>query len=153
PAEEKINTTNCGLDADVLNYRLTSSFGYFVRTASVTFGPAPDFPPVLIVGFPTADSTNMTDTAFYPQFGWRDRVQNDFGYGVKVMLADYQTVIDKYPNMTGDINTYIPGQQTGQIWGYETIGIAKTQAEMDAHLTTLPNGGQDILGSQWSAGD
>src|SRR5690606_27185335 len=150
---EKVKTANFGLDFDVLNYRLTGSFDYFVRKTSDMLGPAPEMPSVLGVGVPKANNTNLTDKGFELQIGWRDRLQNDFGYGVKVMLADYQTVIDKYPNMTGDINTYIPGEQIGQIWGYETIGIAKTQAEMDAHLATLPNGGQDVLGSQWSAGD
>lgn len=41
----------------------------------------------------------------------------------------------------------------GDIYGYETIGIAKTKEEMDAHLATLPNGGQDALGTNWDAGD
>jgi len=51
------------------------------------------------------------------------------------------------------LDTYITGQKVGQIWGYETLGIAKTQAEMDAHLASLPNGGQTALGSLWEAGD
>src|SRR5690606_24848282 len=42
---------------------------------------------------------------------------------------------------------------TNEIWGYQTIGIAKTQEEMDSHLATLPNGGQNALGSRWGAGD
>lgn len=42
---------------------------------------------------------------------------------------------------------------SGEYWGYETIGIAKTQEEMDQHLASLPNGGQDALGTKWSAGD
>ena len=41
----------------------------------------------------------------------------------------------------------------GQIWGYKTIGIAKTQGEMDTHLASLPKGGQDAIGSSWKAGD
>ena len=41
----------------------------------------------------------------------------------------------------------------GEIWGYQTIGIAKTKEEMDNHLASLPNGGQDALGNKWDAGD
>ena len=41
----------------------------------------------------------------------------------------------------------------GEIWGFETMGIAKTQEEMDAHLATLPNGGQNTMGNNWAAGD
>lgn len=41
----------------------------------------------------------------------------------------------------------------GEIWGYEAVGLAKTQEEMDAHLATLPNGGQNTIGLDWGAGD
>lgn len=38
----------------------------------------------------------------------------------------------------------------GEIWGFETIGIAKSDEEMAAHLATT---NQDDLGSKWAAGD
>lgn len=41
----------------------------------------------------------------------------------------------------------------GEIWGYTTLGIAKSQEEMDTYLASLPNGGQDALGNKWEAGD
>ena len=41
----------------------------------------------------------------------------------------------------------------GEIWGFETIGIAKTDEEMQQHLATLPNGGQNTMGNNWAAGD
>ena len=58
----------------------------------------------------------------------------------------------KYPNLTGSLSTYYEGQILGDIFGYETIGIAKTDEEMEAHLASLPNGGQNALGSKWAAG-
>lgn len=38
----------------------------------------------------------------------------------------------------------------GEIWGYETVGIAQSQEEMDAHLAKVD---QSSLGSKWGAGD
>ena len=32
------------------------------------------------------------------------------------------------------ISDYYVGKKYGEIWGYTTVGIAKTQEEMDAHL-------------------
>ena len=46
--------------------------------------------------------------------------------------------------------TYYKGAHLGDIWGYVTEGMAKTQEEMDAHLK---NANQDALGSNWRAGD
>ena len=58
----------------------------------------------------------------------------------------------RYPNENGIYSQWYAGKMSGELWGYETIGIAKTQEEMDKHLASLPNGGQTI-GSQWAAGD
>ncbi|PXV61005.1 TonB-linked SusC/RagA family outer membrane protein [Dysgonomonas alginatilytica] len=155
---EKIRTTNIGLDFGLLNNRLTGSFDYFVRETRDMLGPAPERPVILGVTVPRANNTDLQDKGFELQIAWQDRLKNGLGYGVRFNLADYQTTITRYPNLTGNLGartgeTYNPNQKMGEIWGYETIGIAKTQAEMDAHLATLPNGGQDALGNQWGAGD
>ena len=49
--------------------------------------------------------------------------------------------------------THISGRYINEIWGYETIGVARTNDEMNAHLSSLPNGGQAALGSNFAAGD
>jgi hypothetical protein len=68
-------------------------------------------------------------------------------------LADAQTEITRYPNATKTLSNYYSGQKLGEIWGYETVGIAKTNDEMNAHLAKLNNGGQSSLGNSWVAGD
>ena len=86
--------------------------------------------------------------------GWKDRLKNGLGYGINLSLSDQITMIDSYPdNKTLSIDSYLPGYKDGLIWGYETIGIAKSDEEMQAHLASLPKGGQDAVGSQWAAGD
>ena len=77
----------------------------------------------------------------------------ELGYGVKLNISDNQTRIDKYPNPTNSLSKYMAGELTGDIYGYTTIGIAKTQEEMDAHIASLPKGGQTAIGSKWEAGD
>ncbi len=57
------------------------------------------------------------------------------------------TLPDADPNNPG---RYIEGRHTGEIWGYETIGIAKTDAEMQAHIA---NTSQKQIGQNWGAGD
>ena len=42
------------------------------------------------------------------------------------------------------------GKRVGEIWGFTTVGIAKSQAEMDAHLA---KNDQSSIGSQWGEGD
>lgn len=44
----------------------------------------------------------------------------------------------KYPNPTMSLDKHYGGKILGDIWGYETVGIAQSQEEMDKHLA---NGG------------
>lgn len=150
---EKVRTTNIGADFGLFNNRLTGSIDYFIRETKDMLGPAPERPDILGVAVPRENNTDMTSRGFELQVEWRDRLNNGLGYGVKFLLSDYKTKIDRYPNITGNLGLYRQGQYLGEIWGYETISIAKTQEEMDAHLATLPNGGQNALGSTWQAGD
>ncbi|KAA6332172.1 TonB-dependent receptor SusC [termite gut metagenome] len=113
--------------------------------------PAPELPNILGINPPKTNNCDLKTTGWELELGWNDRLRNGFGYGAKFLLSDAKTVIASYPsNTTNSIWSYVSGREIGEIWGYETIGIAKTQAEMDAHLATV--GGQSF-GSEWSAGD
>ncbi len=151
---ETIRTWNGALDWGLLNNRLTGSFDYYIRYTDNMVGKAPELPLVLGTTVPVTNNTDLKTYGFELELAWNDRLKNGLGYGIKLMLSDAQTKITRYPNNpTNSLDSYRAGAVTGEIWGYETIGIAKTQAEMDAHLATLTNGGQDALGTQWTAGD
>lgn len=149
---ETMRSWNIGFDLGMLNNRLTVSFDWFNRKTINMVGPAPELPVTLGANVPKMNNADMQSTGFELDLGWRDRIK-DFDYGVHLLLSDDRQKILKYPNTTGKINTWYVGKYNGDIWGFETIGIAKSQEEMDAHLASLPNGGQDALGVKWGAGD
>lgn len=150
---EQIKTWDIGLDFGALGNRLTGSFDYYQRQTLDMVGPAPELPVILGTGVPKMNNTDLKTYGFDLSVAWNDRLKNGLGYGVKFILSDSQTKITRYPNQTGRLDTYREGMKYGEIWGYTTVGIAKTQEEMDAHLASLPNGGQDAIGSRWEAGD
>jgi TonB-linked SusC/RagA family outer membrane protein len=150
---EKVRTWNIGTDLSFLKDRLNISFDYFTRFTDNMIGPAPELPVNLGTAVPKTNNTNLKTSGIELDLAWRDQLQNGLGYSVRFLLSDSKTEITRYPNPTGNLNTYVEGYMTGEIWGYKTIGIAKIQEEMDAHLASLPNGGQNALGSNWKAGD
>ncbi len=153
---ERIHSWNFGLDMALFDNRLNTSFDYFIRKTLDMIGPAPELPEILGTDVPKTNNTDLKTYGFELSVSWRDRLDNGLGYSVQFLLSDSQTEITRYPNETGNLNTYRKGMKMGEIWGYETIGIAKSQEEMDAHLASLPNGGQNAVGStigQWEAGD
>ena len=149
---EKIKNTNIGFDFGALNNRLTGSFDYFWRKTKNMVGPGVELPAILGATVPSSNNTDLTTFGWELSIGWRDKV-GELGYGVKLNISDNQTRIDKYPNPTNSLSKYMAGELTGDIYGYTTIGIAKTQEEMDAHIASLPKGGQTAIGSKWEAGD
>lgn len=150
---EKVENWNVGLDFGLLKNRLQGTFDYYERNTLDMIGPAPELPAVLGIGVPKTNNTDLKTYGFDFQISWNDLLNNGLGYSVKLLLSDSQTKITRYPNPTNTLDLYREGQKMGEVWGYETIGIAKTEAEMNSHLASLENGGQNALGSQWEAGD
>lgn len=148
---ETMRSWNIGFDLGMFNNRLTVSFDWFNRKTINMVGPAPELPITLGTAVPKMNNADMQSTGFELDLGWRDRI-GDFDYGVHMLLSDDRQKILKYPNTTGNMDTWYAGKYVGEIWGLETIGIAKSQEEMDAYLAALPNGGVSF-GTQWSAGD
>ncbi len=151
---ETIRTYNLGLDFGLFDNRLRGSFDYFVRNTNNMVGNAPELPSVLGTGVPVTNNTDLSTKGWELELGWNDRLNNGLGYSFRMTLSDAKTKITSYPNNpTNSLSQTLEGRDLGEIWGFETIGIAKTQEEMDAHLASLPNGGQNAIGNKWSAGD
>lgn len=154
----KTQTLDLGFDLSMLNNRLNVTFDYFQRKSKNMVGPAPELPNLLGIAVPKVNNLDMTSKGWEIQVNWRDQIR-DFKYGVTLSLSDNQVVIDKYPNPSNTIldkdnnNTYYAGAHVGDIWGFQTIGIAKTDQEMKDIWPVCPMAAQDVLGSGWGAGD
>jgi len=146
---EKVKTTNIGLDFGFLNNRLTGSFDYYIRKSLDMVGAGIKLPAILGVGVPNTNNLDLKTYGWELQVSWKDKIK-DFNYGATFNIADAQTKVTKYPNPTNSLGSYRTNEVTGNIYGYKTLGIAKTQEEMDAHLAKVD---QSKLGSKWGAGD
>lgn len=148
---EKSRTWEIGLDWGLFNNRLTGTFGYYQRNQYDMVGPGATLPDVLGASVPPINNLETTTRGWDLQISWRDRTESGFSYGATLSMSDYQTTVDSYPNETKAMDKpYYNGMKLGEIWGYTTIGIAKSQEEMDAHLAKVD---QSALGSGWTAGD
>lgn len=154
---EKVRSWNVGLDFGFFNNRLTGSVEAFVRYTDNMVGPSIELPATLGLAAPKTNNCDLKTTGWELTIGWQDRTDFGLNYGIKFNVSDARTYIESYPgNPTNSIanspNAYVAGREIGEIWGFETVGIAKTDAEMQAHLAAV--GGQDQIGSEaWTAGD
>lgn len=147
---EKVRSRNFGLDFGSLNNRFTGSLDYYIRKTMDMLGQGVTLPATLGASVPKTNNLSLKTYGWELTLEWKDRIK-DFSYGARLNLSDDQTKILDYPNREGYINDYIPGQLVGQIYGLTTIGIAKTQEEMDAHIAKVNQ--NQIDASPWQAGD
>lgn len=148
---EKVESWDVGLDFGLLNNRLTGTFDFYVRNTKDMVGNAPELPALLGTSVPVTNNTDLRTTGWELQLSWRDVLACGLAYGATFNISDARTKITRYPNNpTNSINTYIAGRYLNEIWGFETIGIAKSDEEMNAHLAKAD---QSSLGSNWAAGD
>ena len=146
---EKTRTWDIGFDLGMLNNRLNVTFDYFQRQTLDMVGPGQEMPDVMGISPAKINNLDMTSKGWELQISWRDQI-NDFKYGATLALSDNIVTIDRYPNPSKSLTTYYDGRKLGDFWGYQTIGIAKTQEEMDAHLAKVDQSG---AGGNWGAGD
>lgn len=150
---EKTRTWNVGIDIGLFNNRLTGSFDYFIRNTNDMVGPSEKLPATLGIAVPPSNNTDLRTAGWELELMWKDRLQNGLNYSLRFTLADSRTKITRYSNPSGLIDSFYEGKYCGEIWGYETIGIARTDDEMAEHVGSLVNGGQSALGQDWQAGD
>ncbi len=146
---ERVTSWNIGVDVSMFNNRLSVSADYFNRKTFDMVGPAPELPVILGTDVPQINNADMNSYGFELEAIWKDKI-GKFSYALRAVLSDDQQEVTDYPNPTGNISTWYNGRKMGEIWGYTTIGIAKTQAEMDTHLSGV---NQNNLSSKWGAGD
>jgi len=149
---ERVRSFNIGIDFGAFSNRLTGTIEYFKRKTLDMVGPAPQLPSILGIAVPRVNNADMQSSGFDLDISWRDQI-GKVNYGVKFNLSDAKQKILRYPNTTNAIGDWYAGKINGEIWGYTTVGIAHSQEEMNEHLASLPNGGQDKIGSKWGAGD
>lgn len=159
---EKITTTNVGVDFGAFSNRLSGSIEWFKRNTDDMVGPPEEKSSIIGIDndkLPRINNAAMTTNGWELALNWNDRI-GKVGYTIGFTLADARSKITKYPNEAQIIDRknsdgnieYVPynGRYMGDIWGFETIGIAKTDEEMQAHLATTD---QSEIGSKWGAGD
>lgn len=123
-----------------------------MRKTKNMIGNAPELPSILGTAVPVTNNTDLRTNGWELTIGWNDRLSNGLQYGISFNLSDAYATITRYPNNPShSLSNYIEGQRIGDIYGFETIGIAKSQEEMDAHIAKVDQ--STIDNNKWGAGD
>ncbi|MGV8093505.1 MAG: SusC/RagA family TonB-linked outer membrane protein [Mangrovibacterium sp.] len=144
---ETSNTIDFGLDAALLDNRLDLSFDWYKRTTKDMFGPGEALPALLGTDVPQRNNASLETKGFELSVGWKQTVSDDLKYEARFMLADSKSVVTEYNNPTGYIYTYYKGQVLGDIWGYESKDLFRSDGEASSWID------QSFFYPVWKAGD
>ncbi|MCI6619110.1 MAG: TonB-dependent receptor [Prevotella sp.] len=136
---EQTQQINFGLDATLLNQRLTLSLDYFLKkTTDMLFEP-PYAGVIGEGGYSWQNCIDMDNNGFELVLGWRDRLKNGLNYSIDFNASVYHNEMKSLPDaiyytfggaMPGKS---IVGQPYGSWMGYKTDGVFRTQDEVDAY--------------------
>lgn len=133
---ETVSQYDLGLDAALFDSKLTASFDYYQRTTKDMLTKSKTLPAILATDEPQTNAADLRTRGWETSISWTQLLDNDIKYGLTFILADYQAEITKYDNPTKNLgdnsSEYYVGKKWGEIWGFETEGLFKTDEEAQA---------------------
>jgi len=130
---ETSTTQDLGLDLVALSDRLTITADAYIRKTTDMFTVGMSLPAVFGTDVPKGNYADLKTKGWEISLGWNDHfnvASKPFGYGIRVVLADYQSEILKYNNPQQKLSDYYAGQKVGEIWGYVTDGFFTSEEDI-----------------------
>jgi len=136
-------TLGFGLDMVALENRLEMTYDWYQRTIYNQPGPAKILPETIGTGLPSVNNAVSETRGWEFSVKWRNTGRiagKPFNYSARFNIADYIGYVVEYDeNTTGQRNgTWTPGEVFGQIWMYESNGVAQNVGDVEA---SVPQGG------------
>ncbi len=140
---------NIGVDARFLDDRLSTTFETFYNKGDELLVNLNSGVPFSVGGASASINYGIADT-WGSEFaiGWSDTIGQDFSYAISFNLGWYQNNI-KQGNFSNERywrpwETNQPGSSDRGVWGYDYLGMFKSQADIDKYLAET--GVTQILG-------
>lgn len=132
---ERATSLNLGIDFGLLNNRLTSTFDWYVRKTTNMFTVGLPLPAVFGASVPKGNYADLETKGWELSIAWNDQTSGSrpFKYNFRFTLSDNVSHITRYNNPLGLIDTYYEGMRLGDIWGFETEGLFKDDADIAGH--------------------
>ncbi len=136
---EKTYQTNFGVDAGLLNNRLTFSLDYFYKHTKDMLVEKPYIATIGEGGYCWYNGGEMTNKGFEAQIDWRSSIGKDFTYNVGLNVTVSKNKVtdlleDIYDTYGGGYDGHsLVGQPLGSWMGFKTDGVFHSQAEVDEY--------------------
>lgn len=142
---ETVSQQNLGVDIGLFGNKLNVSFDVYQRATKNMLTKSETLPSLLGTAVPQSNAGDLRTTGFDLSIDWRQTIAA-ISYGIALQLSDNTSEITKFSNPQGLISDYYVGQKVGEIWGLETGGFFKTDAEAQSLDQTQISGRKRFAG-------
>ncbi len=151
---ERSTTLNAGLDMSVLKNRLDITYDWYNRATTGMFTVGQPLPNVFGATVPFGNYADLSTKGWELTIAWKDLFMlgsKPFRYNISGSLWDSRSFITKFNNPTNSLGSYYVGQEIGEIWGYQTLGLFTSEDDIKNHAdqSYFLNSNN----SQWLPGD
>ncbi|SFI15772.1 TonB-linked outer membrane protein, SusC/RagA family [Parapedobacter indicus] len=140
---ETARTFNLGLDAALLDNRLSATFDWYRRETINMITAGPQIPVVFGAAIPTGNYADLHTKGYELSVQWRDQIDmaKPLFYGIRAIFSDNISYITRFNNPLGLITqndytfatNFYEGQRYGDLWGYETEGFFTSAEDIASH--------------------
>lgn len=150
---ETATTKDIGVDVALLNNRLTATFDWFERVTTDMIGPAEAQPGVLGTSLPRANNSTFRTRGWELSMRWNHQISPSFSYFANANIYDSRSFVTQYVNPAGTLggSTWYAGKEQGEIWGYTSNDLYRSQEAIDQHQATTDV--SFIWSGVWKPGD
>ncbi len=136
---ERVATTNVGADLGIFKNKLLLTFDTFIRNTTGMLTGGQELPGVLGTSVPSQNAADLRTKGWEMSLAYHDSYQvasKPLSFEAKLVLSDSRSKITKFKNdqqlfSTSSKKNYRVGQDLGEIWGLESDGFFKDQAEIE----------------------
>lgn len=144
---ETVNQADIGLDFTMMENRLSGTFDWYQRDTKNMLTRSKTMPAILGADEPQSNAADLRTQGWEFQISWKDQWNDNFNYGIDLLLSDYRSQITKFDNPNGIISDYYVGKDIGEIWGFETEGLFQSDDEAQNYNQS------EVVGHNLLAGD
>ena len=126
---ETVKQWDLGFNFSMFDSHLTGEFDYYVRTTEDMLTKSKTLPAILGTSEPQMNAADMRTRGWEVSLTWNQALESGFNYSATLSLSDYQAEITNYDNPSKSLSDYYIGKKIGEIWGFETEGLFKTDEE------------------------
>lgn len=136
---EKVTTYDVGVDLGFFN-RINITADYYIRNTTDIMVAGASLPAVYGASVPKQNAADIRTNGWEIGITYHDNFKlrgSKFTYNIRANIGDYTTKVTRFDNETGKIGDHYVGETLGELWGWRTDGLFRSDEEAQTYASTV----------------